>query len=339
MYPTLNPVRALLHPLQLREPFRIAHGVSHARTVLRLFHDEALGEAPFVPYYPDTPEDTLAWLSAHPRPPDPLPTECPRTARLALELLRLDAQGKRSGKTLGALFGIPPLEPRPACHSLSIPNDWDVFQKRLDALRSQFSIFKLKLGSGSLAHDLQIVRRAKATVPEAVFFADANGGWSLHEAIEILPQLAELGIAFVEQPIAACLGLDAWKTLRKLPPHAMPPLYADESVQSIADIYALRAWVDGINIKLLKFGSFERALEGIRTASACGLRVLLGCMIESSIGTTAASHLAALADWIDLDGHRWVLGDEYEGITFDPQGRLHVPARPGIGVRKKTLPG
>ncbi len=333
---------ARLHTLQLREPFRIAHGVSLTRTVLRVSRlneeFEALGEAPFVPYYTDAPGPTLAWVSSLPTHPDSLPADCPRTARVALDLLRLDSQGKRSGKPIGALFDIPPVPPKPACHSLSIPSNWDAFHRRLDSLHSQFSIFKLKLGSGSMEHDLQIVQHARAAASTAVFFADANGGWSPPEALQILPKLAELGVAFVEQPVAHSLGIDAWKKLRQIPRTEIPPLYADESVQSVGDIYALGEWVDGINIKLLKFGGFEPALEGIRAARSCGLRVLLGCMIESSIGTTAAAHLAPLADWIDLDGHLWVLNDDYEGLRFDPKGRLLVPELPGIGVRKKETP-
>lgn len=333
--PTQPPaLEASLHALQLKEPFRIAHGTSRTRTVLRIRRGDALAEAPFVPYYPETPEESLAWIRSRPEDTAVPPADCPRSVRLALDLLHLDWEGKRMGKSLSQLLNIPVALPRPACRSLSIPGNLDAFRRKILGVCEQFSILKLKLGSGSITHDRRIVEVAREAAPEAVLFADANGGWSEEEALQILPVLKNLGLAFVEQPLAAGARGDAWMRVRKTLGDDSPPVFADESAQNGWEIRACREWIDGVNIKLLKCGSFAGALEAIRTARELGLQVLLGCMIESSLGTTAASHLAPLADWIDLDGHLWVENDDFTGVTFDSRGMLLAPTLPGIGARR-----
>jgi L-alanine-DL-glutamate epimerase-like enolase superfamily enzyme len=103
-------------------------------------------------------------------------------------------------------------------------------------------------------------------------------------------------------------------------------------VQTVEDVIALADFVDGVNIKLLKSGSFDASVAMIGAAREQGLQVLLGCMIETSLGTTAAAHLAPWADWIDLDGHFYVADDDFTGITYDATGNLIMPNRPGIGA-------
>jgi L-alanine-DL-glutamate epimerase-like enolase superfamily enzyme len=103
-------------------------------------------------------------------------------------------------------------------------------------------------------------------------------------------------------------------------------------VQTAADVPALAPFIDGVNIKLLKCGSFDAAVAMIATAREHSLQILLGCMIETSLGTTAAAHLAPWADWIDLDGHFYVANDDFTGIEYDETGQLLMPVRPGIGA-------
>ena len=110
------------------------------------------------------------------------------------------------------------------------------------------------------------------------------------------------------------------------------PLYTDESTQTADDVRAFAGLADGVNVKLLKCGSIEEAKTMIRFARDLRMKVMLGCMIESSIGITAAAHLAPLADWIDLDGHLYVTDDDYEGIRYDAEGHLVMPRRAGIGA-------
>lgn len=191
-------------------------------------------------------------------------------------------------------------------------------------------MLKLKLGSGDLAHDLAIVETARAAAPGAEIFVDVNCGWSPEQAAEAIPRLPRHGIAFVEQPVARG-SLEPWRRLRDLLPESPLPLFADESMQTATDIPALREFVDGVNVKLVKAGGLDRALEAIRAARTAGLRVMLGCMIETSLGITAAAHLAPLVDGIDLDGHLYLAHDPWEGVTFGADGSVQLPDRPGIG--------
>jgi L-alanine-DL-glutamate epimerase-like enolase superfamily enzyme len=326
-------VTAEIKPLRLIEPFRIAHGTSDERSVLRVRWRDHIGEAPFVPYYPEDPEETLAWVTGLEwQPGDPLPRG-PRAGVLALDLLDRDVSDGLRG--IAVREGVGNRSAPPGCRSLSIPGSLDEFAEKVRAAAAQFRVLKLKLGSGDIARDEEIVARAREAAPKAMLFADANGGWSCAEAARILPRLARFGLEFVEQPVSHRGGLDAWRELRSTLASRSLPVFADESLQTADDVLAFAPWIDGVNVKLLKSGTVDGAVAAIRAARALGKQVLLGCMIESSVGVTAAAHLARLADWIDLDGHLWVANDDYEGIRYGDDGSLVLPCKAGIGVRRR----
>jgi L-alanine-DL-glutamate epimerase-like enolase superfamily enzyme len=325
--------------LRLTEPFRIAHGSSAERQVLRLRIRteafEAVGEAPFVPYYPDLPNETVRWLqglSSFEMDSD-IPSEAPRVARLALDLLRADWRGKVSGEPMGAEF-IASGQIQ-GCRSLSIPTDLEVFEKKVREMARRFRVLKLKLGSGDVDWDQRIVKVARSAAPDAILFADVNGGWSVKQAADLIPKVERLNLEFIEQPISHREGIQAWEKLRGHLGDCQMKLVADESAQTQLDVRKLEGLVEGVNVKMLKCGGWRHAAEMMREARSAGLKVLLGCMIESSIGVTAAAHLAPLADWIDLDGHLYLADDDYEGLLYDEQGFLKVPKRPGIGAIAK----
>jgi len=160
---------------------------------------------------------------------------------------------------------------------------------------------------------------------------DANAAWSVEQALRLIPQLAELGVELVEQPLA----VDDVNGLRQLKAAQLPLLIvADESVKTAADVVRLADAVDGVNIKLMKTGGIQGALTAIHTARSCGLKVMLGCMVESSLGATAAAHLAGLADWIDLDGPLLIANDPFVGVRFDG-AQLTLPESPGLGVEPR----
>ena len=334
---------AELKTLRLTEPFRIAHGESQQRQVVRVIARrdgvEAVGEAPFVPYYKDNPEETLAWLGGLENPLVEHPKDGPRVAMLALDLLRLDMLGKTAGKPIGKLWqhlsGNKWPAPPPGCRSFSIPVDLDEFTEKVRETSRRFGVLKLKLGSGNLEQDELIVIRARNAAPLATMFADVNGGWSADETAQMIPKLERWNIAFIEQPVSHKLGVAGWRELRAKIPSCRLPLYADESAQTMDDVPQLAGLADGINVKLLKCGGWHRAREMILAARVHRMKVMLGCMIESSIGVTAAAQIAPLADWIDLDGHLYVANDDYEGLRYDERGRLVMPDLPGIGVKKK----
>ena len=324
---------AELRTLRLIEPFRIAHGTSAERTVLRVRHGDAVGEAPFVPYYKEEPSATLRWLQGLGWNGGPAPAEGPRAGRLALDLLWHDIIGKQRGESLGAMWRLDAAKSPPGCRSFSIPSDLDSFAEKIHRVSLQFRVLKLKLGSGNIDFDEAIVAKACEAAPHARIMADVNGGWSVAEAAKLIPILARRGLKLIEQPVHHDGGVEVWRELRKaIPSSCSIPLYADESTQKADDVRMFAGVADGVNVKLLKCGSMEQAKTMIRFARDLRMKVMLGCMIESSIGITAAAHLAPLADWIDLDGHLYVADNDYEGICYDADGALVMPGRPGIGV-------
>lgn len=321
-----------LHTLHLIEPFRIAHGTSATRQVLRVTEGRHTAEAPFVPYYGEDPQQTLEIMNQ-----SVLPATLPRTAMLAMNLLRHDvvghATGQRLGDTARLRLGTPgKTVPSAGCRSFSIPTDLDVFEAKVRETAGQFRVLKLKLGSGDLGLDIATVSVARNAAPDAQLILDVNGGWDPVQAAPMIEKLSYYSPALIEQPIHHCHGPEAWEELRANVSGGCPPIFADESVQTAADVPALAPFVDGVNIKLLKCGSFDGAIAMVAAAREHNLQTLLGCMIETSLGTTAAAHLAPWVDWIDLDGHLYVGNDDFSGITYDEQGTLVMPEGPGIGA-------
>lgn len=318
-------LQAELHRLILNEPFRIAHGTSNERQVIRLRDGKGVAEAPFVPYYGDSPEETLKVLKGLESYQQTLPEDAPRAARLALDLLRQDLAAKKAGMPLWQHLKLPDPNGQLGCRSFSIPVDLDQFRERVAETALQFKVLKLKLGSGNMDFDEAIVAYAREAAPRALLLADANGGWSPREAAKILPRLDKHELTLVEQPVTHADALEPWRELESHLVRHFMPLVADESAQTAADVVPLEPYVDGVNVKLLKCASFAGAREMIATAREQGLKVLLGCMIESSLGTAAAAHLAGSVDLIDLDGHLYVENDDFAGlIKFDAGGALRL---------------
>jgi L-alanine-DL-glutamate epimerase-like enolase superfamily enzyme len=157
---------------------------------------------------------------------------------------------------------------------------------------------------------------------------DANAAWTAKEAIRIITRLEPLGVEFVEQPVAAS-DLAGMRLVRENVPL---PIIADESCVTLDDVPRLVDCADGINIKLMKCGGLSPALALIHAARAHHLKVMLGCMIESSLAITAAAHLSPLVDYADLDGALLIRDDPFDGVHVE-QGKLILPSRPGLGVR------
>jgi L-alanine-DL-glutamate epimerase-like enolase superfamily enzyme len=200
---------------------------------------------------------------------------------------------------------------------------------RLATEASGYPILKIKLGSDDDAARLAAVRAAR---PDARLRVDANAGWTADEAIAKLRVLEHYDLELVEQPTAK----DDIAGMGRVQTHTALPVVADESVRTLADVEALAAvGVRGINLKLMKVGGLTPALRILERARALGLRVMLGCMIETSLSTTAAAHLTGLADWADLDAPLLVSDDPFDGVRYGPDGLLSLPNRPGIGVLRR----
>ena len=158
-------------------------------------------------------------------------------------------------------------------------------------------------------------------------YVDANTAWTPKAAIRKIRELARYGVELIEQPTKPN-DLAGLKFVRE---NSELPIIADESVKRASDIPALAECVDGINIKLVKCGGLLEAHRMIHVARTHGLSVMIGCMIESSLGITAAAHLTPLVDYADLDGNLLIANDPYTGVTLD-KGKLILPNCPGIGV-------
>lgn len=324
--------------LNLRNPFRLSYGVSDTRDayVVRLAGDEGWGEGTIPPYYGvDTAAMTAFWDSAAERtdglPDSPEAVETwvgldgPAPARCALDLALHDRIGRQRGLPLWKLLELPPPEPRPTSFTIAI--DTPQAMARMAAELAAFPVVKLKLGGdGDDELRLAAVREAR---PDAKLRVDANAGWSYIEAQEYLRRFEQYDLEMIEQPLAK----GAIEEMGLLQSQTTIPIVADESVQTVADVARLAdAGVSGINVKLMKVGGLTPALRLMRLARERGMRVMLGCMVETSVGTTAMAHLMGLAEWFDLDAPMLISNDPFDGIHYDAGARIIVPDRPGIGA-------
>jgi len=191
---------------------------------------------------------------------------------------------------------------------------------------AEYPILKVKLGTD---HDVEVLRTIRETTDREIR-VDANCGWTVKQAIAMLPVLQEFGVTVLEQPLPP----DQIDGLGEITRRASIPVIADESCETAADIPPLVGKVDGINIKLAKCGGLREALRMIAVARAHGMVVMVGCMIESSLAITAAAHFTPLVDIVDLDGAALLANDPFLGATIHG-GQVALPDGPGLGVKKK----
>lgn len=328
-------------PLRLKHAFRISYGSSTVRNNALVRIGNGYGEAVFPPYYPTKYEDVVAYvheveellidaLRSNPidlvgtlnrLPPGPSP------AIAAIDQALHDVWGKQIGKPLFQLLGLGATIPK-SSYALPIPETIADLDDQLEPFLD-FPFLKLKIGSGNEQFDEAIVRRTRERYRGSLC-VDVNAGWSLDVAIKMIPQLADLDLAFIEQPFKASDN-DDWHLLKRMLPNNRVPLIADESVQGPNDIIELAGAANGVNIKLAKCGGIQPALRMIHLARSLDLSVMLGCMIESSVALTAAAHLGGLVDYLDLDGQLHLADDPFSGLSFD-SGTITLPETPGLGI-------
>ena len=267
---------------------------------------------------------------------EPLLASLSPPARCGLDLALHDWWGQRLGQPLHRLWGLDP----GACVATSVTlglGEPAAVLARLERWRLQLPATRIKLKLGSAAgldHDRALVLAVRAALrPGDELQIDANGGWDLAAARQMIPWLAEQGVVLVEQPLApqADLASDTagFAALKGLAPL---PLVADESCWDLADLLRLAPHVDGINIKLVKCGGLREGLLMARTARRLGLGVMLGCYSDGGLLNSAAAQLLPLVQWPDLDSHLNLIDDPYAGP--EREGDVLRPApRPGLGVQ------
>jgi len=247
-------------------------------------------------------------------------------ARSALDAALHDLQGKLAEAAVWRLLGLRRLGP-PTSWTIWLGEPDDMGDRAAKVAR-RFKRLKLKLGAGD-GRDVDRVRavRERATAPLQV---DVNEGWALEEALDSLPQLAELGVEYCEQPLPA--GDPGGARLKAESPI---PIYVDEDCHRLSDVASCAERAHGINIKLAKSGGISEAVRMAHAARALGLRVMLGCMIESGLGIAAAAQVASLCDHVDLDGNLLLAHDPWPGVAF--LDGIQIPAdEPGLGVREEV---
>jgi len=245
----------------------------------------------------------------------------------ALDMALLDWVGRKLEVPLYRLFGLDKDKTPITTFSIGIDRPQVVRRKVEEA--AQFPVLKIKVGRENDKEILSAVR----DVTDQPLRVDANEGWrDKHVALEKIRWLQGLGVELIEQPLpAAMLAETAW-----LRDRVDIPVIADEAVKTTADIPKLARAYDGINIKLMKAGGIQEALEMIHVARALGMKVMLGCMIASSVAISAAAQLSPLVDYADLDGHLLISNDPFVGVTAG-RGKLTLSDKPGLGVTERTL--
>jgi L-Ala-D/L-Glu epimerase len=257
--------------------------------------------------------------------------QLPSAARAAIDLALHDWLGRSVGLPLWQLWGLDRSKIVPISVTVGI-NTPEGAKARirgwLEVFDAQF--LKIKLGSpAGIAADREMMLAIKAEMPSAKLTVDANGGWNLEDAICMSQWLADLGVTYLEQPLAR--GDE--EQLVKLKAASPLPIFADESCFTSRDIPGLANKVDGINIKLMKAGGLTEAIRMIHTARAHGLQVMFGCYSDTVLANTAAAQLSPLADYLDLDSHLNLVDNPFVGAKLI-DGRLIPGDLPGLGVSR-----
>jgi L-alanine-DL-glutamate epimerase-like enolase superfamily enzyme len=332
-------VEAGIVRLQLAETFVIAREQTDYADVVHvsLTHDGVTGNGEGAPIerYGESADSALRFVREHADllGDDPfaledigarLATPGEQAAKAALDAALHDLQGKLLGVPAFRLLGLPRAGP-PTSWTIWL-GDPDDMARRAEKAASSFHRLKLKLGGGD-GLDLDRVRAVREAT-ELPLMVDVNEWWTLEEALEALPQLAELGVEYCEQPLQA--GDEGGVTLKERSPI---PIYVDEDCHTLSDVAACGRIAHGINIKLAKSGGIREGLRMAHAARALGLGVMLGCMLESGLGIAAGCCVAPLCDYVDLDGNLLLREDPWPGVSFVDGVQLPAP-EPGLGVTR-----
>jgi L-alanine-DL-glutamate epimerase-like enolase superfamily enzyme len=334
--------------LPLRHVFRISREATAVQPTLIVELREGsirgFGEATTNPYYGVTIESMVRCLAAvrskieahAPDDPEGLWNElCPELqehpfAQCAVDQAAHDLWGKLQGRAVYELWGLS-RENLPASNFTIGIDEIDVMVAKLREMPG-WPVYKIKLGT---EHDLLIIQRLREQT-SALFRVDANGGWTAEQTLRNAAQLAQMGVEFIEQPLPA----DQREAQRLVYQQSPLPTIADESCIQPDDVARCHGLFHGINIKLVKCGGLTPARRMIDQARALGMKVMIGCMTESTVGISAIAQLLPLLDYVDMDGAALLAEDIATGVVVN-QGICHFADAPGTGaqlIRDNPLP-
>lgn len=326
------------HNLKFRHPFTISKGTkTHQPSLLVELNFAGIkgyGEAPAITYYDITVEKMIADIErkkpfvekfsfTHPDrywhylhhlfPANPFLVA-------ALDIAAWDIYGKLKQQPLYQLWNTAIATAPVTDYTIGI----DAIEKMLEKMEERpWPVYKIKLGTKEDIAIMEALRKHS----DAVFRVDANAGWTVEEALEILPVLQQLNVELVEQPLAK----DNWAGMKILYEQSPLPLIADESCVGEADVKKCQGYFHGINIKLTKCSGITPALRMIAEAKQLNMKIMLGCMNESTVGSAAIVHLSPQVDYLDADGPLLLEEDIAEGLQYD-FGKVRPTENPGLGI-------
>ena len=342
---TNGPARMKLsfepYELQLRHTFTVA---SYSRTTtpdvqVRIEYDgfTGYGEASMPPYLGQSVESVTAFLRKvdleqfrDPFRIDDILTyvdglsEGDSAAKAAVDIALHDLVGKLMGQPWYRIWGLDPGKAPDTTFTIGIDTP-EVVREKTRECADKFNILKVKVGLDNDKEMIETIREI-TNLPIAV---DANQGWKdKDKALEMIHWLAEHGVVMVEQPMPKeMLDENAWIT-----ENSPLPVFADEAIQRLKDIPSIKGAYSGINIKLMKCTGMREAWKMASYARTEGMKVMIGCMTETSCAVSAAAQLSPVVDFADLDGNLLISNDLFEGMTV-VNGRITLPDRPGIGLK------
>lgn len=243
----------------------------------------------------------------------------------ALDMAGWDIYGKLKRKQLHELWGLDISQTIVTDFTIGI----DTIENMVIKMKEQpWPVYKIKVG---VEDDIEMVAALRKQT-DAVFRVDANAGWTVEQALKKIPLLKTLGVELVEQPLAK----DNWEGMQILYKESSLPLIADESCVHESDVVKCHQHFHGINIKLTKCSGITPARRMIIKARELKMKIMIGCMNESSVGTAAIAQLAPLADYIDMDGPMLLAEDTAKGVSFD-FGKIIYTDSPGLGVSVESF--
>ena len=328
------------YELQLRHAFNLA---KYSRTTtpdvqVQIEYDGIVGygEASMPPYLGESVESVTKFLSQVDLSQfsDPFRMEeildyvdgiAPnnRAAKASVDIALHDLLGKIMGQPWYKIWGLSPEKAPCTSFTIGIDKADVVRQKVLEA--EPYKVLKVKMGLDNDKELVEIIR----SMTDRPICVDANQGWSdKHKALEMIEWLYDKNCLFVEQPMPKEM-LDETAWLRE---HSNLPIIADEAFQRLGDIKRFHGVYDGINIKLMKSTGLHEAYQMVTLARALDMKIMVGCMTETSCAVTAAAQISPLVDWADLDGNLLIANNRFDGIKI-VNGQVTIPDRPGIGVK------
>lgn len=327
------------YQLQLKDTFRISHASRDVQPslVVSVSHDgvTGFGEAAATSYYGVTVESMMKALQKVEQivenhieePPEiiwekiypELKTET--FALCALDMALHDLYGKRKQQPLYKLWNLDPAKVPQTSYTIGIASTEEMIRKIKDF---PWPLYKIKLGTD---HDIEIIKELRKHT-NSVFRIDANVAWAANQAIENSHVLKELNVEFLEQPLA----VDDLEGQKLLYQNSALPVIADESCMVESDVEKCAEYFHGVNIKLTKCGGITPALRMIAKAKALGLKTMVGCMTESTVGISAIAQLAPMLDYVDMDGALLLKNDTATGVKITSE-KVIYPSENGTGVK------